>query len=784
MTEEEAVMTGGDRARTIGHWALLALWAGAVAAAAAQIITVDNSDPEFTILDGIWDMGAYGNPYGPDYNWALTTSYGGDPATVEWRPELPIAGAYAVATWYVQGTNRADNAPFTVHHATGSTTVTVNQQTNGEIWYELGTFDFDAGTDGHVVLGNDANPAVVIADAVRFMGVDTTVELTVAASPAGWGTTQPPPGEPYTYNLDEVVPISAEAYAGYEFQYWTVSGGSPVADPSSPSTTVTMDQDKTVTAVFVEEGLSQPEFRAFWADAFHVGFKSVTEIDDMIARAVIGNYNAIVPEVLAYQDRGGSSHGAYWYSDIVPLASDISGSFDPLAYMVAQAHANGIEVHPWLVSFRVSTSWPPASNEILTDHPEWLMVPRGDMGGGPAPVSGNYTLDPGSPDVQEYLMAIVRELVTNYEIDGIHWDYIRYTTTDAGYPAYSWYPRSGLARFQEITGYGGTPDTNYGPWNDFRRREITEFVRRAQVEMATINSNPRQPLRHTAALITWGNAPPDFEDTSAWSLFQNWREWLEVGYLDAGIPMTYYDYDVYPSWYRNWVNQELLWRYDRHLFVGPGIYLNSFANSVTEIEYAQDAGADGICTYSYASTSGSRDWNWYPYVGGTAFAEPALPPAMPWRDPNTATEGYVYGRVADGSTGEPIDDATIEVNGFAVVQTDGNGFYVITQLSAGPAGTAIPLGATSSDYPEEAYRPAVLIERAGYTEANFALGAWLPGDYDVDGDVDFDDFTHFEPALTGPDNGPPPAGGDLFDFDADNDVDLFDLAVLQESCSG
>jgi uncharacterized lipoprotein YddW (UPF0748 family) len=682
-------------------------WALAVTAA-TQTVTVDNGDPEFTILYGEWNTGAYGNPYGEDYHWALTSGYGAPPAEVEWRPALPAAGEYQVATWYVEGWNRADNATFTVHHVDGATPVEVNQQINGETWHSLGMFPFESGTSGFVTLHNDANPSVVIADAVRF----------------------------------------------------SRSGG-------------------------------DPEFRGFWADAFHVGFKSEADIDDMVARALIGNYNAIVPEVLAYQDYSDdySGHGAYWDSDILPMAHDIQDDFDPLEYMVQQAHANGLEVHPWLVAFRVSTSWPPAGNATLSAHPEWLMVPRDNMGGGPATVSGKYTLDPGSPDVQEYLMSIVRELVTNYEIDGIHWDYIRYTTTDAGYPAHTWYDRSGLARFQEITGYSGTPPIDYAQWNDFRRREITEVVRRAQAEMATIRSNPRQPLRHSAALITWGNAPSDFENTSAWGLFQNWREWMEEGYLDAGIPMTYYDYDVYPSWYRNWVDQEMLWRYDRHMIVGPGIYLNSFANSVIEIEYAQNAGpgnigADGICTYSYASTSGSRDWNWYPYVAGTAFAQPAAPPPMTWRDPEAATEGYVYGRVTDGATGEPIDDATIELNGFPIVQTDGNGFYVITRLSADPGGTAVPLSASDTDYPEDAHRPAVLVERAGYTEANFALGIWLPGDYDVDGDVDFDDFAHFAPGITGPDSGPPPAGCDLFDFDADNDVDLADFGVFQESFGG
>ena len=70
---------------------------------------------------------------------------------------------------------------------------------------------------------------------------------------------------------------------------------------------------------------------------------------------------------------------------------------------------------------------------------------------------GKYTLDPGSPDAQNYLISIVRELTDNYAIDGIHWDYIRYTNANAGYPAYAWYDKSGLARFQDITGYVGTP---------------------------------------------------------------------------------------------------------------------------------------------------------------------------------------------------------------------------------------------------------------------------------------------------------------------------------------
>ncbi|MBN1514615.1 MAG: family 10 glycosylhydrolase [Phycisphaerae bacterium] len=457
--------------------------------------------------------------------------------------------------------------------------------------------------------------------------------------------------------------------------------------------------------------VAQSSMRAFWADAFHEGFRSTSQIDAMISMAMTGNYNAIIAEVLAYQDNVGSGHGAYWNSSIVPKAGDIVGGIDPLAYLVQQAHANGLEVHCWLVAYRVSTAWPPSGNTVV--QPEWIMVPRSDMGGGPATVDGKYTLDPGSPEVQEYLVSIVRELVTNYEIDGIHWDYIRYTSTNAGYPADTGYDQSGLARFQDITGYVGTPPYSGEPsWDDFRRREIDELVRRVRAEIPSVTSNPRQPLRHTAALITWGDAPSNFESTSAYGIFQNWRYWMEQGYLDAGIPMCYYrEYNPpHDQWYRNWVDAAIGWRYDRHMYIGPGIYLNSFADSVTQMQYARNAGADGLSTYSFASTNntGQIAADWYPYVAANLFTSSIPTPDMPWRDPAVAGEGTLWGRVTDRFTGEPIDNATVQAGPGGPIQTDGNGYYVVTLIPASPAGTAYNVTASYPGYTDRTVVGVVL----------------------------------------------------------------------------
>lgn len=99
------------------------------------------------------------------------------PAEVRWVPDVPEQGEYAVYISYKSLPNSTDCARYTVRHRGGSSTFVVNQRIGGGTWIYLGTFDFDKGTDGCVVLDNAApegrkNPrkAVVTADAVRFGG--------------------------------------------------------------------------------------------------------------------------------------------------------------------------------------------------------------------------------------------------------------------------------------------------------------------------------------------------------------------------------------------------------------------------------------------------------------------------------------------------------------------------------------------------------------------------------------------------------------------------------------
>ena len=599
---------GGIRHGWCGGPALLWIALG-VGTLRADPVIVDNADAGFSVISGTWNTGTAADQWGTDHRYKTTTTSGAA-GSVEWRPNLPAGGDYIVSVWYPsRGSSAPDNAQYTVYHAGGSNTHTVNQQINGGQWVALGTFSFAAGTGGYVRLSDRARKnKTIAADAVRF-------------EPA------PPPA---------------------------------------------------------------PEFRGMWADVFHPGFRTAAEVDQMIALALQGNYNAILPEVLAYHDVEVGSHGAFWRSSIVPQSSYVTGSFDPLGYLVQQAHAHGLEVHPWLVAFRCSTTWPPVQNPMLAAHPEWLMVPSGSIGT-VASLGGTYTFDPGSPEVQDYLVSIVRELATRYEIDGIHWDYIRYTQKDAGYPADLDYAGSSLRRFQRITGRSDVPAyTGDAQWDDFRRRTITELVRRVRAELPTITSNPRQPLRYTAALVTWYPASTDFHQTRPYyDTYCDWEDWMQRGYLDASIPMAYFDEGTYPTTYRQWVDNSVVWAYARQTFIGPGIYMNTFADSLTQMSYARNAGAHGLCTYSYNVTNdGGAAWSdWYPFIAAGLFTSPVPTPAMPWRSAASATEGTLFGRVIDGQTGLPMDDAVVRVGALPEVRTDGAGWYVATLVPAAAGGT-------------------------------------------------------------------------------------------------
>ncbi|TWT37436.1 AmiA-like protein [Posidoniimonas corsicana] len=134
-------------------------------------VVMDNTDPGVT-FKGDWRTGLGGVYFGQadaePYRFAHTTA--AETATAEYRPNLPKAGVWPVYAWATAGGNRAADQTYAVHHAGGVSEVSVDHRRVGHGLVYLGSYYFNAGTDGAVVIGNASREpgSVVIADMIRF----------------------------------------------------------------------------------------------------------------------------------------------------------------------------------------------------------------------------------------------------------------------------------------------------------------------------------------------------------------------------------------------------------------------------------------------------------------------------------------------------------------------------------------------------------------------------------------------------------------------------------------
>ena len=110
--------------------------------------------------------GYYGNNYLHDNNT-------NNPETVTYVPTLAGTGLRDVYVRWTAATNRATNARYIITHAGGSATVFQSQRVSGGTWVKLGTWSFDAGMSGTIVVSNDGADGYVVSDAIRFVNVAT-----------------------------------------------------------------------------------------------------------------------------------------------------------------------------------------------------------------------------------------------------------------------------------------------------------------------------------------------------------------------------------------------------------------------------------------------------------------------------------------------------------------------------------------------------------------------------------------------------------------------------------
>ncbi|MEK7951375.1 FAD-dependent oxidoreductase [Luteolibacter soli] len=145
---------------------------------AASGIVVDSEDATGVTITGAWTAstgtaGFNGASYLHDGN------EGQGQKSVRFTPVIPTTGNYRVSLRWSAHANRATNVPITITRAGGTSSATVNQQQNGGTWFDLGVFNFTAGTTGNLLLTNTGTNGYVVADAAMWtpVGALTTVQI-------------------------------------------------------------------------------------------------------------------------------------------------------------------------------------------------------------------------------------------------------------------------------------------------------------------------------------------------------------------------------------------------------------------------------------------------------------------------------------------------------------------------------------------------------------------------------------------------------------------------------
>ena len=156
-------------------------------------------------------------------------------------------------------------------------------------------------------------------------------------------------------------------------------------------------------------------YRIDWPTSVNNASAQKAELDAYLDRFQAQHFNAVFLQVRTMCD-------AFYKSSYEPWSSYLTGTrgkdpgYDPLAYAVEQCHARGIQCHAWINPYRWSTgsNWNTAQDQALQQSGMLLAYNNG---------SNTYTiLNPGLPATRERIVNVIREIITNYDVDGIIFD--------------------------------------------------------------------------------------------------------------------------------------------------------------------------------------------------------------------------------------------------------------------------------------------------------------------------------------------------------------------------
>lgn len=282
------------------------------------------------------------------------------------------------------------------------------------------------------------------------------------------------------------------------------------------------------------------------------------------------------------------------------VQNEIFEGFDPLDVWIKEAHKRDIKVHIWFQSFYVGNQSPDYNpSSILAVRPDWGNKTKKNANSPKATMSASehngYFLDPANPEVHEFLLDLLSEIIDRYKPDGINLDYIRYPNATAGNDMNAW-GFTEYARNDFKNQYGKDPielttsDVQWYDWNQYRRNNVTNFVKQ-------VGELGKEKNVYISAVVF-----PDRASALA-SKQQDWRTWSVNNYINGFTPLFLtYDSKMLASMMNDVMNVKSS---QTDLYAGLFVTFMGGApeDLIRQIYETRKMNANGVILFDYAHTT-------------------------------------------------------------------------------------------------------------------------------------------------------------------------------------
>lgn len=336
--------------------------------------------------------------------------------------------------------------------------------------------------------------------------------------------------------------------------------------------------------------------------------------------------NAVVVQIKPTADAFYPSKYGPW-SEYLTGTQGMDPGYDPLAFMIEEAHKRNLEFHAWFNPYRITMNHKDltrlSADHPARQHPEWVEA-----------YGNQLYYNPGIPEARKFIIDGIIEVVKNYDIDAVHMDDYFYPYKIAGVE----FPDQ-----EEYEKYG-QHFTNIGDW---RRDNVNQLVRDINLAIKNEKSYVKFGISPFGVWRNIANDPTGSDTTAGQTnyddLYADTREWIQRGYIDYITPQIYWNigfepaaYDILADW---WVKETI--NRPIHLYIGQAAYkINN--NAVPAWSDPEEYVRQINLNHKYDTIKGSmhfslKDLNRNPLgikdrLANDLYRYPALVPSMPWLD--------------------------------------------------------------------------------------------------------------------------------------------------------